>query len=227
MKSKDEDWFRLNLDPGYTVTVDLDFAHTNGDIDVALYSLSCSGDLEQVGNSNTNDESVSWSNTETTAKRVYFHVYLDSGTENTYDIDISYGENPDPLGACCANGFCSVVVESDCTAVSGVWQGPDTDCSDNPCVDPNGACCINNECYQLTAEFCGLASGEFLGDNTPCESGTCAPACPADVNNDGIVDGVDLAEVLGNWGQATGDLTGDDFVDGQDLSIVLGFWGPC
>jgi hypothetical protein len=119
------------------------------------------------------------------------------------------------------------VVESDCTAVSGVWQGPDTDCSDNPCVDPNGACCINNECYQLTAEFCGLASGEFLGDNTPCESGTCAPACPADVNNDGIVDGVDLAEVLGNWGQATGDLSGDDFVDGQDLSIVLGFWGPC
>jgi hypothetical protein len=227
VKSKDEDWYRLNLDAGYTVNFDLDFAHSNGDIDVELYSISCTGNLEDTGTSNTNDESVSWSNTESTGKRVYIRVFLDSGSENDYDLSISYNENPDPVGACCANGFCSVVLESNCIAVSGVWEGPNTDCSDDPCVDANGACCINNECYQLTAEFCGLASGEYLGDNTPCETGTCALECPADLNNDGIVDGIDLAEILGNWGQATSDLTGDGIVDGQDLAVILGFWGPC
>lgn len=226
VKSKDEDWYRLNLDPGMTVNVNLDFAHANGDIDIRLYSASCSGALEDEGVSNTNDESVSYSNFGETIKRVYLHVYLDSGSENTYDMDITFEENPDPLGACCTT-FCSEVTLSDCDAVGGTWGGANTTCEADTCVDPNGACCINNACYQLTEELCLSAGGSFGGDDSPCDADTCAPECPADVNGDGVVDGEDLAATLGNWGQSTGDLTGDGVVDGQDLSVILGFWGPC
>lgn len=54
--------------------------------------------------------------------------------------------------------------------------------------------------------------------------------CVGDINVDGIVDGADLALVLGSWGACAGcpaDLNGDGVVDGTDLAIVLGAWGPC
>jgi hypothetical protein len=56
--------------------------------------------------------------------------------------------------------------------------------------------------------------------------------CPGDCYDDGlgVVNGGDLAMVLGNWGvsgSSSADLTEDGLVDGRDLSIVLGAWGPC
>ena len=44
-----------------------------------------------------------------------------------------------------------------------------------------------------------------------------------------MVDGVDLAIVLGAWGSndAAADVSGDGTVDGVDLAIVLGAWGGC
>jgi|GEM_PF-1703924 len=54
--------------------------------------------------------------------------------------------------------------------------------------------------------------------------------CLADLTGDGIVNGADLAIVLGNWGTCSGceaDLTGDGTVNGADLAIVLGNWGDC
>lgn len=50
---------------------------------------------------------------------------------------------------------------------------------------------------------------------------------PADLNQDGDVDGKDLALVLGSWGPCAGcvaDITDDGVVDGNDLAIVLGGW---
>ena len=58
-----------------------------------------------------------------------------------------------------------------------------------------------------------------------------APACPADLNGDHIVDGADLGALLGAWGPCGGscpaDLTGDGQVDGADLGVLLGDWGNC
>jgi len=52
--------------------------------------------------------------------------------------------------------------------------------------------------------------------------------CVADLSGDCIVDGADLALILGNWGgSGATDLTGDGTTDGADLAVVLGFWGPC
>lgn len=48
----------------------------------------------------------------------------------------------------------------------------------------------------------------------------------ADINHDGLVNGVDLALVLGAWGtaSATADLNDDGVVNGMDLALVLGAW---
>jgi len=54
-----------------------------------------------------------------------------------------------------------------------------------------------------------------------------APALPGDINGDQLVDGADLAIVLGSWGPCKGcaaDVTGDGVVDGADIAVILGHW---
>lgn len=55
-----------------------------------------------------------------------------------------------------------------------------------------------------------------------------ASPCPADLNGDGVVDGADLATLLGAWGGGGApNLNGDGLVDGADLASLLGAWGAC
>jgi formylglycine-generating enzyme required for sulfatase activity len=78
-----------------------------------------------------------------------------------------------------------------------------------------------------------ILNGQLLdtnGDGVPdvCE----VDPCPADVNGNGVVNGVDLAAVLCAWetdGESEGgaDVNGDGTVNGQDLAFVLSAWGPC
>jgi hypothetical protein len=58
------------------------------------------------------------------------------------------------------------------------------------------------------------------------------PACFGDISGNGVVDGVDLAALLGAWGtdghgKFECDIDGDGVVAGSDLAIMLGSWGPC
>ncbi|MBL9119086.1 MAG: hypothetical protein JNL80_04130 [Phycisphaerae bacterium] len=56
------------------------------------------------------------------------------------------------------------------------------------------------------------------------------PACDADFDRSGEVDGADLALLLGSWGvrgASAWDLTGDGMVDAADLASLLGAWGGC
>jgi WD40 repeat protein len=54
-------------------------------------------------------------------------------------------------------------------------------------------------------------------------------ACQADLDGDGVVNGGDLASLLGEWQEsnASHDFDGNGLVDGGDLSILLASWGPC
>lgn len=50
----------------------------------------------------------------------------------------------------------------------------------------------------------------------------------SDLNGDGLVDGHDLAMLLGSWGPCpacAADLDDDGTIDGDDLTILLGAWG--
>jgi len=75
-------------------------------------------------------------------------------------------------------------------------------------------------------DSCELSSGalhDLNGNRVPdeCEGFT------VDLNGDGVIDGADLAIVLGSWGACAGcpaDLNGDGVVDGADLAFILGNW---
>jgi Dockerin type I domain len=84
-------------------------------------------------------------------------------------------------------------------------------------------------------DFGQIRAGELEdanGNNVPdcCEGGPSCN-CPADIARDGLVNGIDLAAVLNNWGSPGGafnaDINDDGFVDGADLAEVLNSWGPC
>ena len=91
-------------------------------------------------------------------------------------------------------------------------------------VVPTGATLVTSGCpiYVRSASIDGSVSNPddivIIGDE---------PACPTDINGDGMVDGVDLAEVLGAWGSGAGaaDINQDGLVDGTDLALLLGDWG--
>ena len=54
--------------------------------------------------------------------------------------------------------------------------------------------------------------------------------CPADFNDDGVVDGVDFGSLLSAWGSCDGcqqDLNGDGDVGGPDVGLLLVGWGLC
>ncbi len=56
------------------------------------------------------------------------------------------------------------------------------------------------------------------------------PACPADINQDGSVDGADLTVLLQSWGPCSNcaaDINQNGAVDGADLTVLLQSWGGC
>jgi hypothetical protein len=80
--------------------------------------------------------------------------------------------------------------------------------------------------------------GQIVAGQLPDTNGNGVPdgceetGCVADVVRDGIVNGVDLAAVLSQWGMPStpdsgADINEDFIVDGQDLAFVLSGWGPC
>lgn len=104
---------------------------------------------------------------------------------------------PQPTGACCAtNGGCAVTTSGDCLTSGGTYQGDDTTCEPNLCPQPTGACCASNgACSVVTSLDCAAADGVYQGDDTTCTPNPCPQPCnlPGDVNDDGLVDGGDIA----------------------------------
>ena len=109
-------------------------------------------------------------------------------------------------------------------AVTGTFP----DCDGNGVSDPvdlvSGTLvdCDGN----LVPDVCDLAAGaaDVNGNGAPdvCD------LVRGDLNLDGVVDGADLALLLGTWGtnDPASDLGGDGVVGGADLGVLLSNWGP-
>ncbi len=56
-----------------------------------------------------------------------------------------------------------------------------------------------------------------------------SPECPADINDDEVVDVVDLLEVVGSWGESNvpSDINSDGIVNVSDLLQLINYWGDC
>lgn len=112
------------------------------------------------------------------------------------------------------------------TASSSIWQNQTFRVSDF--VTPTATVRVRF----VVADSPNNSTTEAGIDNFQIEEILCSLPCPADLTGDGLIDGVDLATVLGAWG-TTGtpgfpsDINVDGVVDGADLAIVLGSWGDC
>lgn len=97
----------------------------------------------------------------------------------------------------------------------------------------NGTGCASSTSTMSFNVSAGAAYYIRLGGLTGGGAGTmnvvCAPVtpCPADLNEDGTVDGADLSAVLNFWGTNQADIDGDGTTDGADLAALLNAWGPC
>ena len=82
---------------------------------------------------------------------------------------------------------------------------------------------------KLTIKNQALGGGSGLEiDHVQYGVASVKPACPADLNQDGVVDGADLGLLLSAWaGTGPADLDGSALVDGADLGLMLAAWGPC
>jgi hypothetical protein len=88
----DPDWYKINVDGGSTIQVDITFVHANGDLDLKL--LDASGNVLGQGTSTNDNESATA--TVNTTGTYYIHVYGYGGAENTYSMDVEF----DSSGTC-------------------------------------------------------------------------------------------------------------------------------
>ncbi len=108
----------------------------------------------------------------------------------------------------CNDDFCSLQSETSFTAVCG-------------------------ESYYFRV---GTYSAGTFGAGTlsvTCNGESCGGGgndCPADFNDDGVVNGADYGFLLSAWGSCAGcpeDLDGDGVVGGSDVGTLLAAWGAC
>lgn len=64
-----------------------------------------------------------------------------------------------------------------------------------------GACCLVDSCLQVSEIECLNAGGQYAGRKVSCEDDyICPERCPSDLNIDGIVDALDLVQLLADMG---------------------------
>ena len=128
-------------------------------------------------------------------------------TVNTIDLlEVvgNYGQLCTLDGACCLpSGTCEFVLEEDCAAVGGVFQGVGVFCITVSCpVEGTGACCVLDSCVSDYNSFgCYEAGGAFQGGGSSCLDVICQVGeTIADAVGTGTVraEGVNYAEYFFN-----------------------------
>lgn len=140
------------------------------------------------------------------------------------------------LSTCNQAGFDTILV---------VYDG--TNCPADPtlelgCNDDSTPLCLALTSYLEVPVVAGQSylvrvGGGASATGTGTLTLACSPACVWDLNGNGIVNGIDLAILLGSWTGtavyapcprfAAADLNQDCKINGLDLALLLGAWGPC
>ena len=124
---------------------------------------------------------------------------------------------------------------------TGVVTLVDSEVSGNSAHVAGGAFGMSSDAGVVldNSRICGNVAGEASEQNfglgtvtiiTGCieESCDCLPVSPADLNQNGVVNGADLGFMLAAWGSCAdcpADLNGDGEVNGADLGLFLAAWG--
>jgi predicted carbohydrate-binding protein with CBM5 and CBM33 domain len=82
--------------------------------------------------------------------------------------------------------------------------------------------------YVIWQRLDPVGEGFYAVSDVDFGEGKGTTECIADLDGNGVVNGADLTQLLGNWGgSGAGDLDDDGIISGSDLTILLGSWGSC
>jgi hypothetical protein len=160
------------------------------------------------------------------------------------DCSNSDCESTDPPGACCIDGNCGFILQSECLRLKGEWQDAFLTCETIECEPPPaaGACCLGSTCLFVTETACSVAGGIWNGESSNCDTTECKPllgaCCVAGACTQISLD--DCANLGGTYfgdltacediecpGTCLGDLNGDGDVSVDDILILISGYGPC
>ena len=103
-----------------------------------------------------------------------------------------------------------------------------------PNYDGGGIYCEEQDNPTISdSQICGNAPDQIYGDyeddggNTVADECPVDENCPADADDNGVVDVIDLLAVIDGWGTDSSDMNGDGTTDVLDLLVVIDGWGPC
>jgi lysyl endopeptidase len=88
VKVTDSDWYKISVPAHRTVTITVEFANANGDVDLAAFG-NCNSDAIATSTSSTDSETISIENVGSRAAFAYWQVFLDSDTRNNYDLTVT------------------------------------------------------------------------------------------------------------------------------------------
>jgi len=113
---------------------------------------------------------------------------------------------PAAIGACCLpNDSCSQLLDTDCSAAGGAFQGVGAPCLPDPC---SGACCATDgSCVTVSEAECAAANGIYDA-GADCATASCTAACC-------LSDG--SCEIVSEFQCAT---MGGEYNDGADCQSV-------
>ncbi len=108
------------------------------------------------------------------------------------------------MGACCTDGECSILSESDCVDGGGNYLGNGSTCDDVDCT--LGACCAaDGSCTETNEEDCTTAGGTFQGYGTDCDPNPCPqPTGACCVGSDCTIETADDCAGMGGTYQGDG-----------------------
>ena len=88
--------------------------------------------------------------------------------------------------------------------------------------------CRDSGCWNIG--LFDVTANQTAGNENPgADNASCGSPCPADINGDDTVGGLDLTVLLAAWGSSdpSADLNDDGTVGGLDLTVLLAAWGTC
>jgi hypothetical protein len=139
--------------------------------------------------------------------------------------------DPDCCEAVCAiDPFCcDVFWDSICVGEAvDLCDGCGDPDAGNCFVSHSSTFCNDRDCCEAVCAvdpFCCNVSWDGI-----CANEAKQMCCPADLNDDGFVNTLDLLDLIESWGACLGcqaDLSGDGTVNTLDLLDLIEQWGPC
>ncbi len=102
VKSTNEDWYKVTVPAGGTVTPSLSFTHAWGDIDMTMFD-GCGGALVASSTGTAGTETFTYTNTTPASHDYYIRVYLYNDTRNYYGFSTNIQAAPVPSTNNCGN----------------------------------------------------------------------------------------------------------------------------